>query len=311
MLVLVTLLVLLAGFGVALALRVKWIERRFPPEGEFAEVGGCRLRYWDRGAGTAVLLLHGTAGSLEDFAQVFHQLTAEFRVIALDRPGHGYSQRPAGDIGTPLAQARVAHEFVKQLGVERAIVVGHSWSGALALAYALEFPAATAGVVLVEGTIYPQEVIGSSLGLLNTPVLGPLVVCTIMPFVGPRGIRRSLERAFHPDPVPPNYLARAQAMWTRPGQALALAEDTKRRAETIDELSQRYGQLTVPLSLVVGTADTFIDPEGQLLRLAREIPAARLHLVPGCGHQVPQTRPEAIVDAVRALAREIESVLVK
>jgi pimeloyl-ACP methyl ester carboxylesterase len=93
-------------------------------------------------------------------------------------------------------------------------------------------------------------------------------------------------------------------MWTRPKQARAIALDSKRRSETIDALSARYGGLTCPILLVVGTSDRFIDPEGQALRFAREHPAAALRTISGAGHQIPQTRPDEVIDAVRTLMKE-------
>ncbi len=301
-------LVLLALVGAAVAYRVGRIERQYPLRGEFAMVDGCRLHYYAAGEGLPVVLLHGTGASLEDYAGVFAELSSAFRVVAIDRPGHGQSERPQGDIGTPLAQARLVHALLEELKIGRAIMVGHSWSGALALAYALEYPAATAGVLLVQGTVYPQNaVVSSSLRLLSRPILGPLFAHTIVPFAGRSGIKAMLERAFAPEPVPPDYLQRAQAMWTRPRQALAIAQDTKRRAETIAGLSERYGELSVPIRLLVGAADTFIDPAGQLLRLARELPRAHAEILPDAGHQIPHTRPQAVIEAVRALAGEIET----
>lgn len=300
--------VLIAFVGAAIVYKVGRIERQHPPRGQFAMVNGCRLHYYAVGEGLPVVLLHGTGASLEDYAGAFAELSSEFRVIAIDRPGHGHSHRPNGDIGTPLAQARLVHALLAELKIERAIIVGHSWSGALALAYALEFPAATAGVLLVQGTVYPQNAVASSsLRLLSRPILGPLFAHTIVPFAGRSGIKAMLERAFAPEPVPPVYLQRAQAMWTRPRQALAIAHDTRRRAETIAELGERYAEISVPIRLLVGAADTFIDPAGQLLRLARELPRARVEILPDAGHQIPHTRPQAVVEAVRAFASGIET----
>src|SRR5664279_3641548 len=278
------LLVVLGALCVAVGVKARWAERRYPPGGEFATIDGCRMHYHIAGDGPAVVLIHGTAGSLEDYGSgIFQELAKDFRVVAIDRPGHGHSRRCGGDIGTPVAQARKVHELLCALGIGPAIIVGHSWSGALALAFALENPTATAGLVLVEGTFYPENIEGTVLWILNLPLGGPLFAWTIMPFIGPSGIRRSLARAFHPDPIPVGYLERAQAMWTRPNQALAIAVDARRRRETIGELSQRYLKLSTPVSFVVATDDIFVAPERQSLRLARQMPGARLHLVEGAG----------------------------
>lgn len=301
-------IVALLASSAAVRTIVRKVEATYPPPGQFATVGGCRYHYEVAGDGLPVVLLHGMGASLEDYHHgVFEALATEFRVIAIDRPGHGHSERPRGDAGAPVTQAGSVHEVVKKIGIDRALIVGHSWSGALALAYALEYPAATLGVVLVQGTLYPQTaVLSPMLRMLSTPAIGPLFAYTLMPFTGRGAIRRTLERAFHPQPVPPDYLRRAQAMWTRPRQALAIAVDARRRAETIAELAMRYGKISQPISLVIGAADRFIDPAGQSFRFAREIPASRVHVVPDAGHQIPQTRPHAVVEAVRALANDLK-----
>lgn len=276
----------------------------YAPTGPFVSIDGCRYHYQSEGTGPAVVLLHGTGGSLADYDhRISDDLGKEFTVIAIDRPGHGHSERPAGDVGTPLAQARIVHQILHSLGVERAYLVGHSWSGALVLAYALEYPAETLGVGLVQGTVYRPSVLnGPFLGMLALPIIGPLLAQTIVPLAGRGQIGRSLERAFSPDPVPADYLARAEAMWTRPGQARAIALDAKGRDATIDSLSARYHELRLPIVLVVGGADRFIPPATQSSRFAREFPTAPVRTIPDAGHQIPQTRPEAVIAAVHQLA---------
>ena len=116
-------------------------EKAFPPIGEFIQVEDIQLHYLDRGTGQPVVLLHGNAGFIQDyFPQTVDQLAPHFRAIAFDRPGHGYSTRSSDTVTTPLDQARLLHSAFQQLGIEQPILVGHSWSGIVLLAYALEYP---------------------------------------------------------------------------------------------------------------------------------------------------------------------------
>ncbi len=237
-LVIIIVLVIAAEFA-------GWRNRRaagaYPPRGEFVRVDGFNFHYVSKGSGPCVILFHGTAGSLEDYPpSVFEALARDFRVVAIDRPGHGHSERPpAAD--TPLAQARILRKVCQKLGCGRAIVVGHSWSGAAALAFALENPADTRGVLLLQGTIYRQaSTVTPIVRLLASPLLGPILARTLIPLAGARAIGQTLERAFHPDSVPAEYLKRAQVMWTRPGQARAIALDTMGRDRSIEELCGRY-----------------------------------------------------------------------
>src|ERR1043165_8484582 len=117
--------------------------------GEFVEGEGLRLHYLSRGEGRPVLLLHGISGFAHDFVPVLEVLDEKkFRAFAFDRPGHGYSERPAND-GAMSSQARLIRGALSSLGVRRPLVVGHSWGAALALSYALQYPGEVAALVLL------------------------------------------------------------------------------------------------------------------------------------------------------------------
>ncbi|MDW4761789.1 alpha/beta hydrolase, partial [Escherichia coli] len=82
---------------------------------------------------------------------VIETAARKYRVIAFDRPGFGHSARPRGTIWTPQAQAELIHRALKQIGIPRAAVVGHSWGASVALALAMEYPKTVAGLVLASG----------------------------------------------------------------------------------------------------------------------------------------------------------------
>ncbi len=104
------------------------------------------LAYVEAGVGDPVLLIHGAMTNLDDMLTgPFDDLAAEHRVIAVDRPGHGESTRRRLADASPWRQAEIIHDAAAELGVERPIVVGHSFGGAVALAYAMRFPRETAG----------------------------------------------------------------------------------------------------------------------------------------------------------------------
>ena len=104
-------------------------EREHPPEGSFMEVDGVRLHYSDRGTGQPIVLIHGNAVSGDDYdtSGVAELLLETNRVIVFDRPGFGHSERPRGRAWTAMQQAELLHKALKRLGIERPVVVGHSW----------------------------------------------------------------------------------------------------------------------------------------------------------------------------------------
>jgi len=279
-------------------------RRAYPPEGSFVEAAGVRLHYVERGSGPAVVLLHGNPGSHHHFLAVIDALAATHRAIAFDRPGHGWSDPAPHDGGSPLVQEGVITAALRALGVERAILVAESWSASLALEAALDFPEQTTAVVSAQGTFYEEPTLVAPIyPLLVSPILGPVLRWTVAPFLARRQVRRQLERSFAPLPVPAGVTRRSELLWSRPSALHAVAGDALRRAEVVPELAPRYPEITVPVVLLVGTEDEHVPQEAQAYRLKRELPAATLIELPGVGHLIAESRPQAIVDAVRSVGR--------
>src|SRR3954463_831373 len=120
------------------AVRALGAEQGHRPPGRFVEVDGVRVHYIARGKGRPVVLIHGNGTMAEDFliCGLLDQLAQHYRVIAVDRPGFGHTERPRHRVWTASAQAHLAHRVLERLNVERPIVVGHSWGTLVALALA-------------------------------------------------------------------------------------------------------------------------------------------------------------------------------
>jgi pimeloyl-ACP methyl ester carboxylesterase len=136
------------------------IASRHPPTGRFVETDGARLHVLELGpSGDAppVVLLHGASANLQDMRLTLgERLAARHRVILIDRPGHGWSGRPDGDdAASSTRQAALIAQALDRLGVARAIVVGHSFAGAVVTAFALDHPQRVAGMVLLAPVTHP------------------------------------------------------------------------------------------------------------------------------------------------------------
>jgi len=131
----------MAGAAVFVRQRTRAIERANPPMGQFIEVDGVRLHYIERGQGQPLVLLHGNGTMVQDFdiSGLIDLASEQYRVIAFDRPGFGYSERPRTRIWSPEAQAELLHKALQRLGVSNAVVLGHSWGTLVALALALKY----------------------------------------------------------------------------------------------------------------------------------------------------------------------------
>ena len=267
--------------------------------GEFVEVEGVRLHYLSRGEGRPVVLLHGNSGFAHDFAAVLEALDpSEFRAFAFDRPGHGYSERPPHD-GAMSSQARLLRGALSTLGVRSPVVVGHSWGGALALAYALQFPEETAALVLLAPAVYREEDVYAAQRLLvEIPVLSDLFIRASDTFIRAE-IKRNLERAFSPDALPLEYLHAAESFWSRPSQVRAFMQDEYGYNPAVEALAQRYDKVRVPTLIVTVDADELVKPERHAYPLHRSMEHSGLSVIPAAGHMLPHTRPEAVVNAIR------------
>ena len=286
---------------------VRLAESEFPPSGRFVTVEGLRLHYRCEGSGRSVVLLHGNAGFLQDYDEELANVPPGYRFCSFDRPGHGYSERPTGKPVTPAVQAQLLHGALGQLGVERPLLVGHSWSGTLVLRYALDYPGEVSGLVLLGAVAYGEEGVSSPLDAIATaPLLGTSVRHTIWIPLSGAFVERSLDQAFSPNLVPNEYLRAARMLWTRPEQARATAEDNQTAAPALREMSPRYDGIDLPVTILTGDSDLLVPPEKHAYPLHKAIAGSRLVVLPEAGHDLQHTRAAAVLDAIRTTSDRVE-----
>ena len=316
----------LAGLALDNQRRARRAERDNPPLGGMARFGDAALHWIDtdpggrRTSGPPVVLLHGNTVTLEDWVAsgVLHRLAAAGRrVVAFDRPGFGHSERPRGERWGPCEQAAHLARAARAIGIERPVVVGHSWGTLPALAWALDAseraggrsgPDGIAGLVLVSGYHHPTARLDALLvAPAAMPVLGDLLRHTVAPPFTRATLPSTLKVMFSPRPVPPRFEALfPHEMASRPSQIRATASEGTIMVPEVARLRHRLralrGRLTCPVAIVHGLEDRIVDPHDQSQRLADEVPGSRLTLVRGAGHMVHHAAPDAVVDAVLAMA---------
>lgn len=308
---LLTIAVITAALFGALAIYSAWsvaaIERAHPPAGRFVPVEGGRLHVVELGAADAppVVLLHGASGNLGDLRLALgERLAKQFRVILIDRPGHGWSERPGGRRdASPARQASLIHQALEAIGVRRAIVAGYSWSGALAAAYALEFPQAVAGLVLLAPVTHPWPGgVAWYHHVLTTPVIGPLFARTLAYPFGKMLIEPGVRAVFAPQTPPPDYAERAGSeLLLRPGEIIANAEDVLALKPFVTAQAQRYGAIQAPTVIISGDSDDVVSVDIHSRAIAAMLPRARLSVLPGVGHMVHFAAADRIAEAVAEL----------
>jgi pimeloyl-ACP methyl ester carboxylesterase len=247
------------------------------------------------------VLLHGNAVMLQDYeASGVLELAAEHhRVIAFDRPGFGYSERPRSTIWTPAAQAEVIAKALDKIGIDRAVVVGHSWGAMVALAMALHHPETVSGLVLISGYYYGTarpDVISASIPAI--PILGDILAHTVVPLTGLMAAPVGVKASFAPADIPDKFNALPKAMALRPSQVRASAADAAVMVPSAISLSQHYGELSVPVIIMAGEGDLVVNPCQHAKRLVRDVAGAELRVVPGQGHMLHYAVPAQVVKAI-------------
>lgn len=269
--------------------------------GQHVSVNGLPIRVYQLGTGPDVLLIHGSPGSLEDFAPIFSTLGARFRLTAYDRPGHGYS----GDSGkySPADNAEVADALLTQLDLHDAIVVGHSYGGSTALALALRKPArARAYIVLDSATYAPLRPLPPLYKVLGVPYLGIGVASVLGAFIAPTRIRSQLQQIWHG--APDEFIALRTRIWSTPKISHALARESLDAKAALSAQSPRYPEIAQPVS-ILAQAD---DPERKRTaeRLHRDISGSSLELLPSTGHYLQFEKTAEVVSAIESFVPAAE-----
>ncbi|WP_227470259.1 alpha/beta fold hydrolase [Massilia sp. YMA4] len=282
--------------------KTKQAEADNPPAGKFVEVDGVRLHYLERGAGPVVVLLHGNGASSLDFelSGLVDMLAQHHRVIAFDRPGFGYSERPRSTIWTPSEQAALLGSALRQLGAEPAYVVGHSWGALVALAMATETPRLVKGLVLLGGYYYPSPRLDVALlAGPAVPVVGDLMRFTISPLLGRLGWTSFVKRLFSPREPAASFARWPKWLSLRPSQLRAAGAESALMIPAAAKLRHRYAEITVPVTIFSGAGDKMVNPAHNAERLHRELLQSQLHTVQDAGHMLHYVAQDEIVRAVR------------
>ena len=244
-----------------------------------------------------VLLLHGQPGGAHDWDRVTAAMAGRATAIAIDRPGWG---RASGTAGGLAPNARAALFALDRAGAARAIVVGHSFGGAVAAWLAAEHPDRVIALVLASpsangASLYKLDhllaarVIGDA--LVVAAVGGPGLVLAVPP------ARRMISARLG---LAEDYLLRAGAALRAPRAWKAFVTEQRALIDDLPALEQRLGRISTPTTVVIGAHD-WVVPAGSARRLAGQIPGARLVEVPGAGHLLPQRQAPRLAELIVAL----------
>lgn len=298
----------LAGFTWAAS---RMIERRHPPAGAHASVNGTRLHYIHVPRPAApdlppIVFIHGASANLKDQMMPLRPVfEGRAELLFVDRPGHGWSERGGEGNDTPTGQAATIAALMERLGLSRAIVVGHSFGGAVATALALDHPDRVGGLVLLSAATHPWPGGETSwyYSLAARPLIGRLFAGTLANPGGNLRIGAASECVFAPNPAPADYVRQASIpLVLRPRTFRANAIDVEGLFRHVSAAALRYPEISVPTVVVTGDSDTVVYEEIHSLGLARDIADAELVWVRNLGHKPDWIAPDLVAAAVEKAA---------
>jgi pimeloyl-ACP methyl ester carboxylesterase len=251
-----------------------------------------------------LVLLHGQPGSPADWHQVAERLPARLHPVAADRPGYGSSQLPAGGFA---ANARAVIDDLDARGIDRAVLVGHSFGGGVAVSAANLAPERVEAVVLLAS-------VGPGCAnawdrVLAAPAAGPLcalVAWQLTPWIA----RARLAVAQRRRSLRPDEHVNWQVWGHKDSGRGALWRTflTEQRAllRELDELERALPAVEVPVLVLADPRDTLV-PVSTARCLAQLLPHARLQLINGAGHHLPRRASGAVADAIVAFLSAVDA----
>lgn len=305
----VAALVLLAG---ATQAAVFALQRAHPAQGGMVEVSGGVLHVVDIGpreaASLPIVMLHGASSNLEAMRRPLGELLAKnYRVILIDRPGHGWSTRMRLQDSRPEVQGRMIDEALEKLGVGEAVLAVHSWSGALGARMALDHRGRVAGLVMLAPVTHPwRGGVGRINEIVAMPVIGPLLAYTITLPLGLFFTEAGARNVFLPQLMPDGFVRdSATPLLLRPREFLANARDLVTLKAAVAGQAPHYGEIGVPTTVIAGDADKTVSTGIHSRPFAATVPGAKLIVLPGVGHMVQNAAPELVAAEIDAMMQRI------
>ncbi|WP_214469710.1 alpha/beta hydrolase [Mesorhizobium sp. dw_380] len=287
------------------------IERRNPPIGEFADIGGTRIHYVHIPAPAnadlpPIVFIHGASANLRDqMLPLRPVLEGRAEMLFFDRPGHGWSGRGPGNNEDPSAQARTLAALMDQLDIPKAIIVGHSFGGAITTAFGREHPDKTLGLVLLAPATHPWP--GGATAwyydLTTIPLIGRLFSETLAYPAGTLRMGDATTCVFSPNKVPDGYGNKAAIpLVLRPSAFRANATDVAGLYRYTLGAAPHYNEITAPTVVISGDRDKVVFAHIHSVGLARDISGAELVWVRNLGHKPDWIAADLVVGAIEKVA---------
>lgn len=287
-------------------------EISFPAFGQLIVIPSGRVHLIDIGSRNAppnktIVLLHGATSNLRDMhSSLGLPLSNDYRVIMIDRPGHGWSSRNGATDAQMESQAKFVVEALSAIGIKQAVILGHSWAGALVMKLALDYPTLTHSIVLLSPVTHPWPGgIGWYHHVVTTPIIGDIFLNAITAPVGHLSLQSSIKSVFAPSTPPDDYVTKIGVeLVFRPAEFLANSQDMKDLFAQVTAQSVRYKTVNVPALIITADTDSVVSPTIHSRTVASELKNAKLVIMNGAGHAPHHSRTHEVLKEIDAFMQE-------
>ena len=299
-------------------IQTKRLEKIYPPVGEFVDIGGYHLHAVHVPKAPEndllpIVFIHGASGNLRDPMSVFHHaLVGRAEMLFIDRPGHGYSERGGQENDYPDGQASAVAALMAKKGIDRAIIVGHSFGGAIAASFALAYPQKTAGLVFLAPATHPWPGgVTWYYSLASIPVVGRLFSSLLSMPIGLGRVDAVTRCVFAPNDRPDDYIKNtAPHLVLRPHTFRHNAADVANLLDYVKRVAPEYSAITAPTVIITGDDDGVVRPDLHSLGLHEAIVGSKLYWIDNLGHKPDYIASDLAIAAIEdmsGLPRDLEA----
>jgi pimeloyl-ACP methyl ester carboxylesterase len=242
---------IMALLGLGLAVRtksaIKQAERDFPALGKFCDIQGCSIHYYSEGNGPVIVLLHGENGDLYDFylSPLWQKLKERYTLVAIDRPGSGYSRRVNWKDYGFRNQGEILHQAIQSLKLKDALLLGYGESSGIVLSMLMEHEESYKGGILLEDKVSGIEDISDK--IISLPLIGNLFLWTLYPVLA----GKKITSVSHAEEISPEYRKKAKTLDTQPSKLLSTSENKKfMQVAELEKLSSFHSAVKKPVTII-------------------------------------------------------------